>query len=420
VSLLCVATCVLPQKQPTGIRSLTIGDMVPDVEFNNILNYHSKTAKLSDFKAKSVIIDFFATWCGSCIKALPKLDSLKKQFGDKLEILVVSYEPMETISAFFKRNKIAAATNLPFIANDKILDKYFPHKLIPHEVWISTEGEVKAITGAYRLTGNNITDFVSGINLNMPLKKDIMDYDKELPLLENGNGGDISSLSGRSVLTKRLDGMRGSIGRVRQGDFIKYFFINYPVLSIYSSALKFKGKQIILEVNDPSRYLQSDNDRDVWENNNLYSYELILDKSIPEDQVGTFIVQDLNRYLKLYGRMEKRSVSCWAVIKSKERSKLYEHTTDSSYLFDENEKEFKAVANKPFSQFVSLLNKTSTPIPNLPIFVDETGIKRNVSIKIPAKFLNNINELKKELQEYGLDLTRVSRVLDMFVLSDKM
>jgi cytochrome oxidase Cu insertion factor (SCO1/SenC/PrrC family) len=62
---------------PPEIQPLSIGDKVPDIQFENILNYKSKKAKLSDFKGKLVILDMWSTSCTFCIAAFPKMEELQ-------------------------------------------------------------------------------------------------------------------------------------------------------------------------------------------------------------------------------------------------------------------------------------------------------------------------------------------------------
>src|SRR5690349_12062447 len=82
--------------QFTMKSELTIGDTMQDVEINNIVNGKKGSVKVSDFKGKLLILDFWATWCSPCIKVMPKLDSLQKYFGSKIQILPVTYEDSET------------------------------------------------------------------------------------------------------------------------------------------------------------------------------------------------------------------------------------------------------------------------------------------------------------------------------------
>jgi len=50
-------------------------------------------AKEPDRKGKFVLIDFWATWCPPCRKAIPELNGLQKKFGDKLVVIGLSDEP---------------------------------------------------------------------------------------------------------------------------------------------------------------------------------------------------------------------------------------------------------------------------------------------------------------------------------------
>jgi len=49
--------------------------------------------KEPDRKGKFVLIDFWATWCPPCRKAIPELNALYKKFGDKLVVIGLSDEP---------------------------------------------------------------------------------------------------------------------------------------------------------------------------------------------------------------------------------------------------------------------------------------------------------------------------------------
>lgn len=68
------------------------------------VEYDGKTTRLSDYvgKGKYVLVDFWASWCGPCIRQIPVLKELLAEFGDKgLEVLGVAVwdEPANTLSA---------------------------------------------------------------------------------------------------------------------------------------------------------------------------------------------------------------------------------------------------------------------------------------------------------------------------------
>jgi thiol-disulfide isomerase/thioredoxin len=60
-----------------------------------------KSHKLNDYKGKTVLVSFWASWCRPCLEEMPSLVKLKEKYKDNLEILAVDVgEEKATIEKF--------------------------------------------------------------------------------------------------------------------------------------------------------------------------------------------------------------------------------------------------------------------------------------------------------------------------------
>src|SRR5262249_545249 len=83
---------------PTLQRSSLVGRPAPD--FLPSVQAGAKVGKISTPKGQVVLLDFFATWCGPCIEAMPHLEELHQRFGQKgLTVIGVSTESASIVAA---------------------------------------------------------------------------------------------------------------------------------------------------------------------------------------------------------------------------------------------------------------------------------------------------------------------------------
>lgn len=77
--------------QPTGITGLEAGaergKLAPDFEVSDL---DGNRFRLSDFRGKAVVVNFWATWCLFCALEMPDLHQLKLNHGDDLVIVAVN------------------------------------------------------------------------------------------------------------------------------------------------------------------------------------------------------------------------------------------------------------------------------------------------------------------------------------------
>ncbi|RKD12484.1 hypothetical protein BCY91_12635 [Pelobium manganitolerans] len=147
--------------------AINLNDTVPNIPFHHLLNYSDSNAKLNDFRGKMVILDFWATWCKSCLNHLPDAEQLQKTFGNKIQfILVNSYSVRETpehVGAFLKNwEKSHIKLSVPIARGDTVTRKIFPRMFLPHYVWIDQNGIYRAATSHHEVTEENVRNAIEG------------------------------------------------------------------------------------------------------------------------------------------------------------------------------------------------------------------------------------------------------------------
>jgi thiol-disulfide isomerase/thioredoxin len=84
--------------------------------------------RLSDFRGKVVLINFWATWCTPCRREMPLLSSLHQRFGaDGFVVVYLSFEEPQVLDEFLAKNPFAGVQGRLASAPDFYgAGKFFP------------------------------------------------------------------------------------------------------------------------------------------------------------------------------------------------------------------------------------------------------------------------------------------------------
>jgi thiol-disulfide isomerase/thioredoxin len=368
------------------------------------------------------ILNILATWCTSCLHNFPKLDSLQRKYADRLQVLLVNAhdtrDDKAKLTAFFTKRKTKSGDRyiLPTLVKDSITSVLFPHKGVPHYVWIDKNGIVRAITESEHVTSENIEAFINGSNLNLPVRKEL-EYDFTKPLFVNGNGSSNENYTYRSLLAGYLDGLPSSGGTFtdEDGKVIRISDINTSILSLYRLAYDELGpvynNRIILNVQNPAKY-HLKGPWDSWKHEFSVSYELIL-PPCSKEEAKKAMQEDLKRYFGLSVVKERRITPCLVFRKKEIPEKIISKTSDisESNIYDDDNSP-KYLHNRSIAELVRYLN-SELAIPA----INETGFDKKINIDLPAD-LSDVKKLSAALKKYGFDLLEESREIEFFVLSE--
>jgi len=65
---------------------------------------NGKEIPFSQLANKPMVLNFWGTWCGPCLQEIPGFELAGKQFGDKVNIVMISDESPEKLAAFRQKN----------------------------------------------------------------------------------------------------------------------------------------------------------------------------------------------------------------------------------------------------------------------------------------------------------------------------
>jgi len=408
--LLLLSNINFGMAQATITKEIKVGDKIPDHVLRIIGNENGKPT----------IINFWATWCAPCIKELKLLDSILKE-NDEINILSVTNEDNKKVEPFLERNRELKSGKLTFVSSDTLLHSYFPHRILPHNIWIDKAGIVRYITGSEEMNEKNILSFINNKPITAKNKNDDMKFNPFAPFHLSD-----SEFVYRSILTKRIDGIPSGetvypIGRADKRKILRVFCFNSTLYNMLwlavdqNRSLTNYYNTMRVETTDSLRFFTPNqaphtftkskyNSRDEWRAENTHCYELNLPKPINETLFYSYMLDDLKRNFNLDIKVIEDTIMC-SVITADKRFILKPMENDSTFI--NLSKEGLIAGNISVLYLFEYLNDRVRDElrgkPTDPPFIDKTGGMR---ININLRFDQNIPKYEriKELIEenYGI------------------
>lgn len=125
-------------------EGLALGETAPDFELETL---EGETVKLSDYRGKKVILNFWATWCPPCRAEMPHMQKYYEQQAakDNVEVLAVNLTTkdhgMEKITSFVSEYKLS----FPILLDSKgAMGSVYQAVTIPTSYILDTEGRVQS------------------------------------------------------------------------------------------------------------------------------------------------------------------------------------------------------------------------------------------------------------------------------------
>lgn len=433
--LLCLylsATMQFLWAQTSRNQGLQIGDTIPDVYLGKTVQDNIPLGSIRNFKGRMILLDFWTTGCVGCIHGMPKVDTLQQVFGDNIKAIIVCNKKRVEVEQLFKAVR-RSYPQTPIVLEDSVLNAWFPHKTVPHHVWIDGQGVIRYITYDWNATVENVRKFLNGETLHLSYRKQLTDFNSKVALFNEGKGRWNEQIKYYTLFATYLDGVEHTnpqlgVDTTRRCQVVR--LINFPYRRLFEAAYNGSfedgvfslSNRWVIAVAQP-QYLKPNEDVDSlidqWNSRAIASYEAVL-PGTNQSILFSAMRRDLNIYSPYTAHVEKRKVKCLILVNK--GIKPSTHKNDDPVWEVENNGATKIV-NYTIQQ--SILDQLRMGNDNLvtPI-VDETRFfdKVDMNINIPVDNLVNpakFKQVQEELNKNGLGFEYGERVLPMLVIKDQ-
>jgi thiol-disulfide isomerase/thioredoxin len=415
---------------------LSVGETVPFVRLKTV-NSIDPPKQLSDLKGRLVILDFWHQYCSSCLAQFPHLEVLQKQFADSLVILPVTFQSEISIKEFMEKRKLKGMPiNLPSVVEDTVLRKHFPHEGDPFEVWINAAGKVIGSTNRLGVSDSIIRSVLKG---NKKILESFNISDEAADRVLSANESDAASQDG-PVSYVQLTHYNPHIRQHREfaadSGTSRFVHVNQSVISLFKMLT---GPEESRELYQLFKYTRDNYDKRVirrgarsralkdypdidlkdfnqssdFVKNYLYCTNIVLPAGNTYREANQLLHNNLETIFKVRTSVQKLKIPCLALIKLHSPGvRKVERPLLNVEVSDEDSATLSDIS---VAGLVGILNANL----RIPFVVDQTNYKGLFNIRLHLVADEPLENIRATLRQYGFDLKKVTRTMDMLVIQDK-
>ncbi|WP_164126591.1 TlpA family protein disulfide reductase [Sphingobacterium luzhongxinii] len=216
------------------IVPLKVGDTIPEQLWNmplRVLNHPEgkQHIRLSDYRDKKLIIlDFWATWCSSCITAFPAIKQLQNRFDKDILFISVTNQKADIVADFILKNEKAKEVNLWSVVEADVMDQAIVKYTVPHFTWMA----------GGRIVSNSSRSAIKEEYIKAYLETKKIGWGEKVNLNTSepfyNSVGDLPSSTTSFYYEGQLDGAGSGFGMMPyKAGLTSYYFINFPQRKIY-------------------------------------------------------------------------------------------------------------------------------------------------------------------------------------------
>lgn len=123
------------------------GASAPALTAASWLNWTGDAPTLAGLQGRVVLLEFWGTWCGPCVRAMPAIQKLHTRYRDQgLTVLAITYEAAATIEPFLQQNGYTMPVGCD---TEKAMVGAYGIKSWPSTVVIGKDGKVAHVGSPY-------------------------------------------------------------------------------------------------------------------------------------------------------------------------------------------------------------------------------------------------------------------------------